>query len=313
MKKCALLVLLMAAVLMTPAHAFAHDAGPIGPEDVWKVWHVEPETIIALAALLALYAFGVQRIWRRAGVNHGIRNWQAFAFIGGWLALCIAQASPLDIISGALLSAHMVQHMLLILLAAPLLAMSGLPIALMFVLPARWARAISHFWRRARLHAVWRRITHPLASWVIFAGALWLWHAPLFYQAALTHENIHLLEHSTFVIAAALSWWWLFKPGNKTHRYGLAVIFLFTFMLQSGALGALMAFSTQAWYPAYGDAALAWGLTPLEDQQLAGLIMWVPMGLIYTAFAVICMVLWLNAMDQRSQAHVQTQPSGGAA
>jgi cytochrome c oxidase assembly factor CtaG len=315
MKRRLWLVLLMACALafLAPARACAHGAEPVGPDNVWQVWRVEADTAITLAALLAVYAIGVLRLWKRAGVNRGIRIWQLIMFMGGWLALSIAQASPLETITGALLTAHMLQHMLLVLIAAPLLTLCGLPIAILFVLPTRGSRAISHAWRRTRLHVSWRRITHPLAAWIIFAGVLWGWHAPALYQAALVNEAIHLFQHISFLAAAALSWWWLLKPGNKGQRYGIAVIFFFTTIVQSSALGALMMFSSQLWYPAYGDAASAWGMTPLQDQQLDGLIMWVPVGLVYTGVAVLCMALWLSAMERRVPASTQTYSSGGTA
>jgi putative membrane protein len=137
--------------------------------------------------------------------------------------------------------------------------------------------------------------------WILFALAMWLWHAPLFYQAALRNEIIHTFEHVTFLIAAMLFWWILFRHTQPDHiHYAMTIPFLFLTVLQSSVLGALMTFTSQPWYPYYAGSVAPWGFTPLQDQQLAGLIMWMPGGAIFTLLTILYFAAWLRALEQRS-------------
>jgi putative membrane protein len=127
----------------------------------------------------------------------------------------------------------------------------------------------------------------------------------VFYQAALHSEMIHTLEHLTFVITAMLFWWVLLKHNRPDHvHYGITIPFLFLTVLQSGILGALMTFTERPWYPYYATLANPWGLTPLQDQQLAGLIMWVPGGAVFTLLTIGYFAAWLRALERHG---VQSQ------
>jgi putative membrane protein len=149
-----------------------------------------------------------------------------------------------------------------------------------------------------------------VTAWLGFTVALWAWHAPGLYQAALRDDAIHILEHLVFLLTAGLFWWALLKPTNAGEvRYGLAVPYLFTTALQSGILGALMTFTSQPWYAYYASRVGAWGLTPLQDQQLAGLIMWLPGGLVFTALTIAYFAAWLQALERRS---LRLHPAGSA-
>ena len=144
----------------------------------------------------------------------------------------------------------------------------------------------------------------PVFVWIVFTLAMWLWHAPLLYQAALHSELIHTLEHITFLIAAMLFWWILFKHNRPDHvHYGMTIPFLFLTVLQSGILGALMTFTERPWYPYYAAIANPFGLTPLQDQQLAGLIMWIPGGAVFTLLTIGFFAAWLRALERRSLQH----------
>jgi putative membrane protein len=148
---------------------------------------------------------------------------------------------------------------------------------------------------------VWTALTAPATVWLLHALALWIWHLPSLFDAALEHEGIHAVQHLTFYLTAALFWWSLLQGRYGRAGYGAAVIYLFATGLHSGVLGALLTFSSDSWYPAYAAASLTWGLTPLEDQQLAGLVMWVPAGLIFVAGGLAFFAAWLRESGRRSR------------
>ncbi len=257
-------------------------------------------TLLGLEMLTGIYALGVFRLWLHAGRGHGIPVWRAAAFAACLLALIIALVSPLDTLAAESFAAHMTQHMILILIAAPLFVLSAYPVALMWVLPHLWANASAHHLRH--FSGLWRLITQPLVAWTIFTATLWLWHVPRLYDAALQNNTIHFFEHSCFFAAAALFWWVLVRSaGRKQIQYGLNVLYLFTTALQSGALGALMTFASQPWYSTYARGGAVFGLTALGDQQLAGLIMWLPGGVLFVLLAAAYFIAWLNAVERMMQ------------
>lgn len=215
------------------------------------------------------------------------------------LALVVALISPLDGLSAALFSAHMAQHMLLILIAAPLLVLGEPGTALLWALPLGGRRGVGHWWQRRRgLRAFWHGCSRLGAAWAIAVATLWAWHAPALYQAALRSEPVHVLEHASFLLTSGLFWWTLLRRGAHGRvNYGAGIVAVFAMALQGGALGALMTFSTAPWYPAYAASAARYGLSPLDDQQLAGLIMWIPAGVAYLLAACALFVAWLNAVE----------------
>ncbi|MGE5073049.1 MAG: cytochrome c oxidase assembly protein [Anaerolineae bacterium] len=271
------------------------------PPGLWRAWSFQPEVLLPLALASLIYLAGTVRAWRHAGSGRGVRLHRVACFIVAILALVAALLSPLDALSGSLFSAHMVQHLLLMMLAAPLLVMSDFPLALLWVLPAAQRRALGQGWNAAPLLTrSWRAVTSPAGAWLLFALAMWLWHAPAFFQAALRHESIHTLEHLSFLLTAMLFWWVLLRQSGPGHvRYGAAVPYLFTTSLHSSILGALMTFTVQPWYPYYVRSSASWGLTALADQQLAGLIMWIPGGMVFAALTIGYFAAWLHSMDQR--------------
>ena len=190
----------------------------------------------------------------------------------------------------ALFSAHMVQHELLMLVAAPLLVL-GRPLAVfVWALPLSWRRRTGFVTSLKPVSACWRFAAHPLAAWTIHALVLWAWHAPALFQASVAKPWVHILQHFSFLLAALLFWWALLHGRQRHGGDGAAIVYLLTTAIHTAVLGALLTFSSQPWYPVYAPGTAAWGLTPLEDQQLGGLIMWVPGGLSYLLAA-----LWLVA------------------
>lgn len=234
-----------------------------------------------LAAAALLYGAGVVRLWRQAGPGRGIARRQVAAFAGGWLALAAALATPLDALGTRLFSAHMVQHELLMVVAAPLLVLGRPLAAWTWALAPRHRRWLGPATRWRWFAAPWQWLTNPVSAWALHAMALWAWHVPSWFDAALHRESIHILQHASFLVTALLFWWTVLGGDPRSRRGGLALASLLTTMIHTGALGALLTFAPTPWYPAYAGAGGAFGLSPVEDQQLGGLIMWVPGSFAY--------------------------------
>jgi putative membrane protein len=251
-------------------------------------WSFEPWVVAPLALSATLYALGVARLWRHAGGLRGIGRRQAAAFAAGWVVLVIALVSPLDALGASLFSAHMVQHELLMVVVAPLMVL-GRPLA-------AWAWAFAPAQRQAigrglRVRwwaSVWAWLTDPLAAWVLHALALWLWHVPRFFDAALANEGWHALQHASFLGTALLFWWAVLgRDARSRQNSGFALAYLFTTMLHTSALGALLTLAPTPWYEGYATTTALFGLGPLEDQQLGGLVMWIPGGFAYVAAGLV--------------------------
>jgi len=261
---------------------------------------LDPLAVFLLGLSAWLYARGLAEVWRRAGGRKGLRGWEAACFGAGWLTLAIAVASPLHPWGEILFSAHMAQHEVLILAAAPLLVL-GRPLAVfLWALPPAARERVGEQAASRPVAAVWQTITGPLAVFVIHGLALWLWHAPALYQAALQNNAVHLAQHASFFGSAALFWWALVHGRYGRMGYGVAVFYVFATALHSGVLGALLTFTPRLWYPIYAERAAVWGLSPLEDQQLAGLIMWVPSGALFVALGLGLFAAWLGESERRA-------------
>jgi putative membrane protein len=278
----------------SPAVALAHTGPPPRPSDIWLTWSLDPSLLVPLLLASWLYLRGLDRVWRRPGEAQ-VHRWQAQAYFAGLATVFIALVSPLDGLSSALFSAHMVQHLLLILVAAPLL-MLGSPLLVWFWgLPLTWRRWLAVRWNRLILRRVWRALTVPVVAWLVASIALWLWHAPPLYEAALRNQAIHSFEHITLLGTAFIFWYVAFR-GRRHARlsYGAAIVFLFTAAAQCSLLGILIAVSPP-WYPTYAASAAAWNLAPQQDQQIAGLIMWIPAGAAYLLAALALLARWTLA------------------
>jgi putative membrane protein len=285
---------------MGASAALAHDGTLYGPPDLWTMWSWEPGVIICLTLSAWLYGQGVRSVWRAAAVGHGLRRWEVTAFGVGWLALWVALTSPLHTLGGILFSAHMIQHEILMLVAAPLLVLGKPFIAGVWGLPLVWRHRLGWLGNQKLVRRSWHMLRSPLLTWLFQAGALWIWHAPGLFQAALESASIHALQHLSFLVSALLFFWWALIHGRQGVReHGAAVLSVFTTSLHSSALGALLTFAVAPWYPTYQGNTALWGVTPVEDQQLAGLIMWVPTSALYLCAGLGLCARWLYASDVR--------------
>lgn len=286
-------------VLAHPVDTFTQT---LAPESVWTHWGGGLVELLLIAVPAAWYAIGVRALWRQAGTGRGVTRLQAASFAAGMLALFIALASPIDALAEALFSVHMLQHLLLILVAAPLCVLGAPLLPMLWALPRSARRRGGDWWhRRAVLRRVVYVATAPGMVFVLHTVALWFWHFPGPYQTALRDPFVHALEHLSFFGTALLFWWVVAQPaGRRRVSYPAAILLIGGTLMQSGALGAVLMFAHSPWYPAHGAGARAWGVTLLGDQQLAGLIMWIPAGFIYVGAAALLFLEWMRADERLS-------------
>jgi cytochrome c oxidase assembly factor CtaG len=227
-----------------------------------------------------LYAMGIWQLRHRLGrflPGFGIRH--IVSFYSGILLLAVALVSPLEGLSKPLLSAHMIQHILLIAVAPPLLVLSKPEVAWLWALPQSWGRGVAKNKPLRRALAFLSPCTRPIPAAAIHMAVLWVWHSPMLFDAAVASDFIHWTEHAMFFGTALLFWRAVIRASSGREAAAAALIACFVTLMQSGLLSALLSFAREALYnaPHTGD----WGLTALEDQQLAGAIMSLPMCGIY--------------------------------
>jgi len=284
------LLALLALLAALPSAAVAHPLGDGAPRSIGL------ETLVAVLMIASVsgYAKGVASLWRRAGIGRGIRMREALAFAAGWSALAVALYSPVDTLADRSFAVHMAQHELLMIVAAPLLAASRTYEAWSWALRRHGVRTL------AAIAAGWRWLAAPTRAWWLHAAALWLWHVPALFLAALGNESIHALQHASFFVSALLFWWAVFGSRRRRHQ-GTALALLVTTMLQMNALGLLLTFAPAPWYAS--DVPPPWGLTALEDQQIGALVMWMFGGMVYAAAALAVVLRWLTPSPDAAGRH----------
>ena len=300
----------IAALIPVPVPADAHvQSPPLGPGDLWSSWSVDPSIVAALAGIAIAYGAGARRLWIQAGVGRGVAVWQVASFYAGMAVLAAALVSPLDGLGEALFSAHMAQHILLTAVVPPLLLL-GRPLVLLWSLPVRFRRTAGIWLRLGVLPRIWCWMTKPVIAFLTEAAVLWGWHAPWAIHAALENDFVHALMHGSFLLGGLLLWETLAHPGRRGMAgYPIAAAASFLTMLHTGLLGALLTFAPRPFYTFYGDLPVGWGLTPLEDQQLAGLFMWVVCGMIYIVVALALTGVWLHNLEKQNALSPTGSPS----
>jgi cytochrome c oxidase assembly factor CtaG len=295
----------LASVLFAgPAAAHAgHEHAWTGP-----AWTLDPWVLALLGLSGLIYSAGVRRLWSRAGFDRGIRLWQVLCFATGWLAAAAALVSPLHALGEVLFSAHMVEHEVLMVVAAPLFVLARPLGAAVWAMPTAWRSPVAEF--GCTIASVWRAATDPLVATILHGTALWFWHMPAMFDAALASEPLHRLQHMSFFVTALCFWQAGLNPRSRTAGIGLACFCLFATALHSGFLGILLTFAPGPLYAYPGEPPSGWGLTTLEDQQIAGLTMWVPGGLIYAAAAVVLIGGWIHKSGLDAY-RPDTHPVGG--
>jgi cytochrome c oxidase assembly factor CtaG len=252
-----------------------------------KYWDFSPSVVLGTALLVVAYGLTIGPLRRRGRWGAPVSPAQQLAFYLGSLCMFLALVSPLDQLGDeSLFSAHMAQHMLLSFVAPPLWVI-GTPDWLI---------------RRLVPSPVLAWMLNPFVAFSLFNGVMWIWHMPAAYDAALAHEGLHIVEHLMFMAAAVIGWLPVLKPelnDNMTPLHRL--MYLFPSMLSCTALAALITVSSHQLYQFYGNASLRWGLTPISDQQLGGLTMWLPGDMLYLILFVWTFRILLNETTQEGQ------------
>ena len=299
MRRVAVLIVPI-GLLALPGAALAHGGGAPAPAlpGVLLQWSVDPLPLVGIIATAAAYLWAVRRVNRAhpANPHPAYRSW---LFGGGLAALGVALLSPIEAYEGSLFSVHMVQHMLLELVAAPLL-LAGAPITLSL----RVARPSVRRWLLAVLQSrVVHVISFPVVAWVLFAAVNWGWHFSTLYDQALENVALHYLQHATFLGAAFLFWWPVVGADPSPWRlpHPVRLLYLFLALPQNSFLGVALMSAPTVLYPHYVTNLRDWGLSPLEDQALGGGIMWVVGDLFFLAAMMLVVVSWMRQEDRRTE------------
>jgi putative membrane protein len=282
-------------LLLLPSPAAAH-----GLNEAWSsgaTWTADPLILGPLYAVGLVYLLGANRLWRRAGFGRGTRGWQIASFWAGWTVLALALLSPLHWLSERLLSAHMIEHELIMAVAAPLLVLSRPLGVFLWAFPAPSRRSIAAAFAVPGLATFWLLLTEPAIATVLHSATIWIWHLPALFDAALANPWLHIAQHASFLATALLFWWAVLRVPRA--QFGASAFHLFATMLAMTLLGALIALDPHPLYAAYRGEAAAFSLTELEDQQLAGVIMWVPGCAIYAGAALALLAQWIRRSQFR--------------
>lgn len=254
-----------------------------------RSWSWQPGVLLGLGLMAAAYAYAFYHVHRQGRLERMmhqglIKRSQPWYFAAGVVTLFIALTSPIDTLASILFLMHMTQHVLLIMVAAPLILL-GLPTPLLTPLVQN---------TRIKTGLAW--LTHPAIAFILYNFTLVIWHLPTLYEAALRHDVLHSLEHAMFFGTALLSWWPLLSPLPQLPRlaYPAQILYIFLLAIPAGILGAVLVFSGQAFYPTYIAAPRLGDFSALADQQAGGLVMMVPSKMIYLVALTIIFFIWFN-------------------
>lgn len=269
-------------------------------ETIFRSWQPDYGAPAALLLASALYALGWLRLRRRRPREFGAAR--LVSFLSGIAAILLAIASPLDAFAPLLLIAHMIQHMLLLMVAPPLILYGAPYLPILRGLPSSVLKhGLGPFLASPGLQRFGRRLTHPLFCWLAFTITNLTWHAPRLYELALRSPFWHQVEHLCFLGAALLFWWPLVQPWPSRAQWPrwAMIPYLFLADFQNTALSAFLIFYGRVLYPSYEAAPRLMNLSPLEDQAAAGAVMWVPGSAVYL---IIVALITFQALESRPRA-----------
>jgi cytochrome c oxidase assembly factor CtaG len=274
-------------------------------------WEWRAEVVLPLILLAVLYVRGWRHLRRRtrpARLPYRLANgWRLAAYLGGLLVILLALVSPIDVLGGQLFFMHMIQHLLLVMIAPPLLMLANPLPFILWGLPQPWRRAAggwlsSALHRESRFRRLLRSATGPGTVWLLYVIFLLGWHDPNLYNAALRNQFVHDVEHLTFFLPAMLYWWHVVGAGPRIHRqfsmpgriaYNIAAIppTMFT--------GIAIAFAEQPIYSYYLSVPRPWSLDVLSDQRISGVIMWIPGSMMYMIAVLLLAARWLRGEENK--------------
>jgi putative copper resistance protein D len=289
----------VALALGVPAAVLAHGAEAPEPRlpGVLLAWSLDPVPLLGVAAAAAAYLWAVRRL-AASGTRVPHPRWRTASFLAGLGAILLALISPIEAYEGVLFSVHMLQHMLLELVAAPLLLL-GAPVTLALRVASPSARRgllrVLHSWPVAVL-------SFPLVGWLVFAGVNWGWHFSTLYDEALENVALHYVQHATFLAASLLFWWPVVgaDPSRWRLPYPVRLFYLFLAMPQNSFLGVALMGAPAVLYPHYLSNLRTWGPTALADQNLGGILMWVVGDIVFLAAMAGVVAAWVRHEDRRT-------------
>jgi putative membrane protein len=283
--------LVLGGAVPVRAHGVAPE--PTSLAAVLTAWSFDAHVWLPLLGAWLLYGLAVRRV-NEAHPHNPVPRWRTWSWYAGLGVIVLALQSPIEAYDTTLFSVHMVQHLLLTMVAAPLLAL-GAPITLLL--------RVSSADTRQRLllpvlHSrVLRVISFPVVTWVLFAGVMWASHFSPLYDAALDNEALHVFEHGLYLSVSMLFWWPVVGADPSPWRlpHAARIGYLFLGMPQSSFLGLAIFSAPDVMYPHYATLERSWGPSPLADQQLAGGIMWVGGDLVFLVAMILALWIWLRA------------------
>lgn len=290
--------------MLTTAVHLAHQA-------VDRTGGMELALDICSAAVVGVacvvYFRGLRRIWPHAQGQRRHR-WRAVALVSAVVILLAISLPPLGELMEERLSTHMAQHMIYIMVVAPLLAVAAPGQPFLAGLPGGFRHRVLKVVRRFPVAV----LLAPHVAWTLQIAALWLWHLPAAYDAALGSPVVHELEHFCFLTTAWLFWWHIVSVSRRRLRGPAALVYITAAMLPGAALGALLVFAANPLYPAQAASATASGVNALTDQRIGGLVMWIPLDYVYLVVAVVLFARWFKSLQPPESPESQLPPSARA-
>jgi putative copper resistance protein D len=285
--------------LILPAPAMAHGLTVAAPElpGVLLAWSLDPLPLLGVAVVAVAFLWA-ERVVAGRHPRNPPRRWRRWAFLGGLAAIVVALASPIETYEGQLFSVHMVQHMLLELVAAPLLLLGAPATLALRVTPPSVRRQllrVLHGWPSAL-------VTFPLVTWLLFAAVNWGWHFSELYDLALENPPLHYVQHATFLGAALLFWWPVVgaDPARWRLPRPVRLFYLFLAMPQNSFLGVALMSAPAVRYPHYLSTLRTWGPSALADQNLGGVLMWVFGDVAFLVGMAAVVASWVRHEDRRT-------------
>ncbi len=306
------LAAVVAGLVWLATAATAHAHGGVDPGDnIWLAWNSNPTPSLALFLAAYLYINGLNK-WPQP--SHPVALWQKCCFFAGLFAIFLALQSPIDPLAEHQLSIHQVQHLLLRMIG-PLLVLTGAPLTPMLRGLPLWMRqgfvrpVVRSRWGKQ----TYRILTNPIVTTVVFLGTLYLWQVPYLHNMAVRNDFVHECMHVSMLVSGFLFWWVVIDP--KPHRsrlhHGLRVLYLGLIVIPNTLLGAGITFNSNLIYEAYYDYPQPFGMAPLTDQQLGGLLLWVVGDMMSILAAGVVMVMWYQKERAEHEREDQWDPLSG--
>lgn len=293
----------------------SHDVIDEGAE-WWTAWNLDLQYLIPLALVAYLYARGLSR-WDNRTRDHA--PWRIASFYGGLLLLALIYESPLDRLGEHHFSMHMIQHNIAMMLVPPLIYLGAPATPVLKGMPRSFRkRFVAPFLRSPITRATWGFLTHPIIAILLFASSQWIWHMwPGLYDLALRNDPVHDIQHITFFAVAMIFWWNIIDPKPRRSRIssmGIRIVYFYGAMVPKHFLAAFITFADHVFYPTYERVRLFLPGTPLEDQQMAGLLMWVPFGeMLNLTVAGVLFAIWWRHSDQAQREEERARDAEAAA